>query len=346
MNTLEMIRQYGHEEVAFFNNEKAGLKCIIAIHSTKLGPAVGGCRLYPYATEDAALFDVLRLSRGMSFKNAAAGLPIGGGKGVIIAKVSEKTDALFEAYAECVESLGGRYITAEDVNTDTHDADVMLRKTSHVIGRADVSGDPSPFTAIGCFDGIRATAKYLNGSDDLSGLTIAVQGLGKVGFDLASQLHAAGAKLIVCNNSNKEMMQRAVEEFGAKQVPADAIYSQECDIFAPCAMGAVVNYETIPQFKCRAIAGAANNVILDEACGEALKKKGIAYAPDFIINAGGVINAGQEAFTTYNKENVLKQVHNIYNTVYNILEESGKTGVPEGVIAERFAQERIDKGLA
>lgn len=344
-NTLQMIRDYGHEQVAFFNNEKAGLKCIIAIHSTKLGPALGGCRLWPYATEEDALFDVLRLSRGMSFKNAAAGLPIGGGKGVIIADPKAKTDALFEAYGEAVESLGGRYLTAEDVNTDTHDADIMLRKTQYVVGRANVSGDPSPMTAIGVFDGIRATAKFLYGSDSLKGLKIAVQGLGKVGFDLASQLHSAGAELIVCNRANRELMNRAKEEFGATEVSADAIYGVECDIFAPCALGAIVNYDTIPQFKCKAIAGAANNVILDDACGEALKKRGIVYAPDFIINGGGVINAGQEAFTTYNKENVLKQVHNIYNTVYNILDESKSTGEPEGVIAQRFAENRIKNGL-
>ena len=345
MNSLQMIREYGHEEVAFFNNEKAGLKCIIAIHSTKLGPALGGCRLWPYASEEEALFDVLRLSRGMSFKNAAAGMPIGGGKGVIIADPSQKTDALFEAYGEAVDSLQGRYLTAEDVNTDTHDADIMLRKTKYVVGRANVSGDPSPMTAIGVFDGIRATAKFLNGSDDLSGMTIAVQGLGKVGFDLAGKLHDAGAKLIVCNNKNREKMKEAVEKFGAVEVPASEIYSQKCDIFAPCALGAVVNYDTLPQFQCRAIAGGANNVILDDECGIQLKKKGIVYAPDFIINGGGVINAGQEAFTTYDKENVLKQVHNIYNTVYGILEESRSTGEPEGVIAQRFAEERIRNGL-
>ena len=344
-SVLSMIREYGHEEVAFFNNEKAGLKCIIGIHSTKLGPALGGCRLWPYKSEEDALFDVLRLSRGMSFKNAAAGMPIGGGKGVIIADPSQKTDALFEAYAECVESLGGRYLTAEDVNTDTHDADIMLRKTQYVVGRADVSGDPSPFTAIGVFEGIKATAKFMNGSDDLNGMTIAVQGLGKVGFDLASQLAAAGAKLIVCNNRNREAMERAVKEFGAVEVPADQIYSQECDIFAPCALGAIINYDTIPQLKCRAVAGAANNVILDDECGRILKQKGIVYAPDFIINGGGVINAGQEAFTTYDKENVLRQVRNIYNTVYGILEESKATGEPEGAIAQRFAEERIRNGL-
>ena len=345
MNTLEMIREYGHEEVAFFNNEKAGLKCIIAIHNTNLGPALGGCRLWPYASEEAALFDVLRLSRGMSFKNAAAGMPIGGGKGVIIADPSQKTDAMFEAYAECVESLGGRYLTAEDVNTDTHDADIMLRKTQYVVGRADVSGDPSPFTAIGVFDGIRATAKFLYGTDSLDGLKIAVQGLGKVGLDLATQLAKAGAKLIVCNHKNRAVMDKFVAEYGAIEVPADEIYSQECDIFAPCALGAIVNPDTLPQFKCKAIAGAANNQLLDDACGLALKKMGILYAPDFIINGGGVINAGQEAFTTYDKENVLRQVHNIFNTVYGILEESAATGEPEGVIAQRFAENRIKNGL-
>ena len=345
MNTLELIREYGHEEVAFFNNEKAGLKCILAIHSTKLGPALGGCRLWPYKSEEAALFDVLRLSRGMSFKNAAAGLPIGGGKGVIIADPSQKTDELFEAYAECVESLGGRYLTAEDVNTDTHDADIMLRKTSYVVGRADVSGDPSPFTAIGCFDGIRATAKSVFGSDNLDGMTIAVQGLGKVGYDLAERLHNAGVNLIVCNNSNKAMLEKAVNELGAKVVGSNEIYGVDCDIFSPNALGAIINKDTIPQLKCRAVAGAANNQIYDEEAGLALKARGIAYAPDFIINAGGVINAGQEAFTTYNEENVLKQVHNIYNTVYNILEESKSTGEPEGVIAQRFAEERIANGL-
>lgn len=345
MNSLQMIRDYGHEEVAFFNNEKAGLKCIIGIHSTKLGPALGGCRLWPYKSEDAALFDVLRLSRGMSFKNAAAGLPLGGGKGVIIADPSQKTDALFEAYAEAVDSLKGRYLTAEDVNTDTHDADIMLRKTKYVVGRADVSGDPSPFTAIGVFEGIKATAKFLYGSDSLDGLTIAVQGLGKVGLDVASKLHDAGAKLIVCNNGNKEKMKIAVEKFNAVEVPRESIMSQKCDIFAPCALGAIITPESVKELKCRAVAGAANNQILDDETGILLKKKGIAYAPDFIINGGGVINAGQEAFTTYNKENVLKQVRNIYNTVYSILEESKSTGEPEGVIAQRFAENRIKNGL-
>lgn len=344
MNTLSMIRQYGHEEVAFFNNEKAGLKAIIAIHSTKLGPAVGGCRLYPYETEEAALFDVLRLSRGMSFKNAAAGLPLGGAKGVIIANPKAKTQELFEAYGEAVESLNGRYFTAEDVNTTTQDMDWVMNKTQQVVGRANVSGDPSPFTAIGTFDGIRAVAKMLFGSDDLKGVKIALQGLGHVGFDLAKQLANAGADLYVSTHSNRANMEEMIK-MGAKEIADKDIYSTECDILAPCALGATLNYDTIPVLKCKAVAGCANNQLLDEQCGIDLKKKGILYAPDFIINGGGVINAGQEAFTKYDKEKVLEQVHNIYNTVYDILEESKKTGEPEGVIAQRFAENRIKNGL-
>lgn len=345
MNTLEMIREYGHEEVAFFNNEKAGLKAIIAIHNTKLGPAVGGCRLYPYAKEEDALFDVLRLSRGMSFKNAAAGLPLGGAKGVIIADPKAKSEALFEAYGECVESLNGRYFTAEDVNTTTQDMDWVMRKTQQVVGRKTVSGDPSPFTAIGTFDGIRATAKFLFGSDDLKGVKVALQGLGHVGFDVAKQLAAAGADLIVSTHSNRANMDYMVKELGAKEVADADIYATECDILSPCALGATLNYNTIPTLKCKAVAGAANNQLLDDECGKMLKARGIAYAPDFIINGGGVINAGQEAFTTYDKEKVLVQVHNIFNTVYDILDESKKTGVPEGVIAQQFAEERIRNGL-
>jgi leucine dehydrogenase len=343
MTNLEMIRTYGHERVAYFNNEKAGLKAIIALHNTNLGPAVGGCRLWPYASEEDALFDVLRLSRGMSHKNAAAGLPLGGAKGVIIADPSQKTEAMFEAFGECVNTFMGKYYTAEDVNTDTKDDEYILRTCKYVVGRADVSGDPSPFTAIGVFDGIRAVAQFMNGSDSLEGLTIAVQGLGKVGLDLAERLHEAGAKLIVANNSNREKMQYAIEKLGAKEVGRDEIYSVECDIFSPNALGAVVNPNTVGKFNCKAIAGAANNVIYDDACGEALKARGILYAPDFIINAGGVINAGQEAFTTYDKEKVLVQVHNIYNTVLRMLEESKMTGKPEGVIATEYAESIIYK---
>ena len=343
MNAMTEMSKYRHEKVLFVNNEKAGLKAIIAVHNTNLGPAIGGCRLFPYASFDDALFDVLRLSRGMSHKNAVAGLPHGGGKGVIIADPSMKTEAMFEAFGEAVNNLGGDYITAEDVNTTCADAMVMLRKTNHICGLPMNSGDPSPFTARGVWQGIKATAKVALGRDDLEGLTIAVQGLGKVGWDLCRLLNESGAKLIIANRSNKEMAEKAIAEFGAKIVATEEIYAQECDIFSPNAMGAILNPTTIPQLKCKAVAGGANNQILDDASGIALKQRGIFYAPDFVINGGGVINAAAEVDGPYNKEEVLKKVDNIYNSIEHILSESKKTGEPEGVIATRFAESIIYK---
>jgi len=343
--SLNLISEYNHERVLFVNNEKAGLHAIIAVHNTNLGPAIGGCRLYPYACLDDALFDVLRLSRGMSHKNAAAGLPCGGAKGVIIASPAQKTEALFEAFGEAVDSLGGCYYTAEDVNTTVEDMNQVMHKTQYVVGRENVSGDPSPFTAYGTFCGIKAIAKKLNGTDDLHGVKIALQGLGHVGFDLCEQLYKAGAELIVATHSNRKNMEVAVKEWGAKEVTDEELYGVECDILSPNALGATINYETLPKLKCRAVAGAANNQLLDDACGDALFKKGILYAPDFIINGGGVINAAQESFTVYNKENVLKQVENIYNTISWISEKSAATNVPEYIIAREFAEDRIKNGL-
>ena len=343
MNAMTEMVNYRHEKVLFVNNEKAGLKAIIAVHNTNLGPAIGGCRLFPYASYDDALFDVLRLSRGMSHKNAVAGLPHGGGKGVIIADPSMKTEAMFEAFGEAVNNLGGDYITAEDVNTTCDDAMVMLRKTNHICGLPMNSGDPSPFTARGVWQGIKATAKVALGRDDLEGLTIAVQGLGKVGYDLCRHLHNSGAKLIVANRSNQAMAQKAAEEFGAIIVPTEEIYAQECDIFSPNAMGAILNPKTIPVLNCKAVAGGANNQILDDASGAALKARGIYYAPDFVINGGGVINAAAEVDGPYNKDAVIEKVDNIYNSIERILSESKKTGEPEGIIATRYAESLIYK---
>ena len=340
--SLNLISEYRHERVLFVNNENAGLHAIIAVHNTKLGPAVGGCRLYPYDNIDSALFDVLRLSRGMSFKNAAAGLPCGGAKGVIMASPQQKSEALFEAFGEAVESLGGCYFTAEDVNTTTDDMNQVLHKTSYVVGREGISGDPSPFTAYGTFCGIKAIARKLNGTDDLHGVKIALQGLGHVGFTLCKMLHDAGAELTVSTHSNRKNMKVATEEWGAREVSDEDLYKVECDILSPNALGATINHTTIPMLRCRAIAGAANNQLLDDECGQILRNKGIFYAPDFIINAGGVINAAQEAFTTYDKEKVMKQVENIYNTVASIVDEAEATGVPESVIAVRMAEKRIN----
>ena len=338
--SLDLISEYNHEKVLFVNNDKAGLHAIIAVHNTNLGPAIGGCRLYPYKKLDDALFDVLRLSRGMTYKNAAAGLPCGGAKGVIIASADQKTPALFEAFGEAVETLGGSYNTAEDVNTTVEDMNNVLHTTSHVVGRENISGDPSPFTAIGVFCGIKAIANKLNGTDDLHGVKIALQGLGHVGFDLCHQLYEAGAELIVSTHSNRKNMAVAVEQWGAKEVTDEELYSVECDILSPNALGATINYDTLSKLKCRAVAGAANNQLLNDECGQILHDKGILYAPDFIINGGGVINAAQEAFTVYNKENVLKQVENIYNTISWIIDESKAKNIPEGIVANKFAESR------
>ena len=341
MNAMTEMSKFRHEKVLFVNNEKAGLKAIIAVHNTNLGPAIGGCRLWPYESYDAALFDVLRLSRGMSHKNAVAGLPHGGGKGVIIADPSQKTEAMFEAFAEAVNNLGGDYITAEDVNTTCDDAMIMLRKTKHICGLPMNSGDPSPFTARGVWQGIKATAKVALDRDSLEGVTIAVQGLGKVGYDLCRYLHKDGAKLIVGNRSNKAALERAADEFGATVVGTNEILFAECDILAPCALGAILNPNTIPNLRCKAVAGAANNQILDDASGLALKARGIYYAPDFVINGGGVINAAAEVDGPYNVDAVLEKVDNIYNSIEHILSESKKTGEPEGVIATRYAESLI-----
>jgi len=341
MNAMTEMSKFRHEKVLFVNNEKAGLKAIIAVHNTNLGPAIGGCRLWPYESYDAALFDVLRLSRGMSHKNAVAGLPHGGGKGVIIADPSQKTEAMFEAFAEAVNNLGGDYITAEDVNTTCDDAMIMLRKTKHICGLPMNSGDPSPFTARGVWQGIKATAKVALDRDSLEGVTIAIQGLGKVGYDLARYLHNDGAKLIVGNRSNKAALERAADEFGATVVGTNEILTAECDILAPCALGAILNPNTIPNLRCKAVAGAANNQILDDASGLALKARGIYYAPDFVINGGGVINAAAEVDGPYNEAAVLEKVDNIYNSIEHILSESKKTGEPEGVIATRYAESLI-----
>ena len=341
MNAMTEMSKYRHEKVLFVNNEKAGLKAIIAVHNTNLGPAIGGCRLFPYASYDDALFDVLRLSRGMSHKNAVAGLAHGGAKGVIIADPSQKTEAMFEAFAEAVNSFEGKYITAEDVNTTCDDALVMLRKTKYLCGLPQNSGDPSPFTARGVWQGIRASAKVALGTDSLDGLIVAVQGLGKVGYELCRLLHESGAKLIVANRSNKAVADKVAAEFGAKIVSTDEILSQKCDILSPNAMGAILNPTTIPTLNCKAVAGGANNQILDEASGLALKARGIFYAPDFVINGGGVINAAAEVDGPYNKEEVLKKVDNIYNSIEHILTESKRTGEPEGVIATKYAESII-----
>ena len=340
MKILQEMKDYGHEQLVFTRDEKSGLKAIIAIHDCTLGPALGGTRMWNYASDTDALYDVLRLSRGMTLKNSAAGLNLGGGKAVIIGDPAAKSEEMLKAFGRFVERLNGTYITAEDVNISVADAEVIHTQTTHIAGLSCESGDPSPLTARGVWQGIRAVAKTALGADSLEGFTIAVQGLGKVGWTLCEHLHAEEAKLLVAD-LNEAAMKRAAECFNAKVADIGEIVYAECDIFSPCALGAVISRDNIPMLHCRAIAGAANNVLRDNDAGDLLKQKGIAYAPDYIINAGGVINVAGEIYGKYDRTDVLEKVDNIYNTITAIISESAKTGRPEYQIAEELAMERI-----
>src|SRR5512133_564203 len=294
MQIFDTMSEMGHEQIAICHDKAAGYRGIIAIHDTTLGPALGGTRFWNYASDDDAIVDALRLARGMTYKNAVAGLNLGGGKSVIIGnnKTADR-EMIFRAHGRFVESLGGRYITAEDVGTSTADMDFVHMETDYVSGLAGRSGDPSPVTAHGVFRAIQASAKDRWGSDDLSSRTVAVQGCGHVGYYLAKELHEAGAKLVV-TDIDAERVKRVVNEFGARGVAADELYGTTADIFAPCALGAIINDKTIPQLKVEIVAGAANNQLLEERHGDALERRNIIYAPDYVANAGGVINVYSE----------------------------------------------------
>ncbi|HUF27378.1 MAG TPA: Glu/Leu/Phe/Val dehydrogenase, partial [Gemmatimonadaceae bacterium] len=290
MEIFESIQTHHHEQVVFCYDPPSGYKGIIAIHDTTLGPALGGTRFWNYGSDEEALVDALRLSRGMTYKSAAAGLNLGGGKAVILGDPKTKRrELLFRAHGRFVDSLKGRYITAEDVGTSVEDMDYVHMETEHVAGLPGRSGDPSPVTAYGAYRGMKATAKAKYGSDDLGGLTVAVQGVGHVGYYLCQYLAEEGAKLIV-TDIDEERVRRVVKELGAKAVGKDEIYAVEAQIFAPCALGAVVNDGTLKKFRFEIIAGAANNQLAEERHGVALAERNILYAPDYVINAGGVIN--------------------------------------------------------
>ncbi len=342
---FQKIEQYGHEQIVFAQDKDSGLKAIIGIHSTVLGPALGGCRMWNYSDEGEALRDVLRLSRGMTYKAAVAGLDLGGGKAVIIGDSrTHKTPALLKAFGRFVESLGGRYITAEDVGMKVADIDTIRTQTHWAFGGSNDggSGDPSNMTALGTFQGIKSALKYLGMGDDLNGIRVAIQGVGNVGYHLCSYLSAAGAKLLV-TDIYPTQIEKVVHEFGATQVTPDEIYGLDCDIFAPCALGAILNSRTIPQLKCKIVAGAANNQLETEADGYALFKRGIVYAPDYAINGGGVINVAAE-LDGYNQQKVLAKVTNIGNTIADILERSRQENVPPHVAADHLAEQRIAAG--
>ncbi|EKE77970.1 Glu/Leu/Phe/Val dehydrogenase dimerization domain-containing protein [Gallaecimonas xiamenensis] len=332
----------GHEQVVFCHDPETGLKAIVAIHNTNCGPAVGGCRMWNYASDDEALTDVLRLSRGMTYKNAMAGLPFGGGKSVIIGDAKTmKSEALFRAFGRFLNSLGGRYVTAEDVGTSTKDIAHIQMETDFVAGIEGLSGDPSPFTALGTYLGIKAAVKHKLGRDDLEGLKVAVQGLGSVGYYLCEHLHRAGAKLYV-TDINEAALKKAEAELGATIVGLDEIYDQDVDVYAPCALGATVNDNTIGRIKAGIIAGCANNQLAEARHDQLLRDQGVLYAPDYVINAGGIINVSFEK--DYDKAAATAKVEEIYATLLDIFQRADAQQKPTGIIADQMAREIIARG--
>ena len=317
MEIFKYMEKYDYEQLVFCQDEASGLKAVIAIHDTTLGPALGGARMWTYASEENAIEDALRLARGMTYKNAAAGLNLGGGKTVIIGDpFKDKNEEMFRALGRFIHGLNGRYITAEDVGTTVSDMDLIHEETDYVTGISPAfgsSGNPSPVTAYGVYRGMKAAAKEAFGSDSLEGLKISVQGLGNVAYKLCEYLHNEGAKLVV-TDINQAAIDRVVNDFDAVAVAPDEIYAQEVDIFSPCALGAILNDETIPQLKAKVIAGSANNQLKDSRHGDYLHELGIVYAPDYVINAGGVINVADELYG-YNRERAMKRVDGIYDSI-------------------------------
>ncbi len=345
MSLFEHTEFDQHEQVVFCHDKETGLKAIIAIHDTTLGPSLGGTRLWNYASSAEALTDVLRLSRGMTYKSALAGLPLGGGKAVIIGDAkTAKTPELLRAYGRFIESLSGRYITAEDVNIRTEDIAYVSEETAHVAGTADKAGDPSPHTALGTYLGLKAAVKHQLGRDDLQGVKIAIQGLGAVGYAFAAHCANDGAELWV-TDINEEACARAAKELNATVVGLDDIYGLDVDVYAPCALGATINDDTLKQIKAKVIAGSANNQLATPAHDKKVMDMGILYAPDYVINAGGVIHVCSEA-ANMSLEETEKRVRNIYDTLAEIFARSATENRPTGEIADQLAREVIANAKA
>ncbi|MEO6688152.1 MAG: Glu/Leu/Phe/Val dehydrogenase dimerization domain-containing protein, partial [Dokdonella sp.] len=325
---FETVAQTGHEQVVFCHNKDAGLKAIIAVHNSVLGPALGGLRMWPYKSEAEALNDVLRLSRGMTYKNAVAGLNLGGGKAVIIGDPSkDKSEALFRAFGRFVNSLNGRYITAEDVGIDVNDMEWVFRETEFVTGVHQVhggSGDPSPFTAFGTLQGLMAALSHKHGNEDVGKYSYAVQGAGHVGMEFIKLLREQGAKVFV-TDINKELVQKAVDDHGCIAVGLDEIYDVDADVYSPCALGGTLNEKTIDRIKAKIVCGAANNQLATDAIGDELTRRGVLYAPDYAVNAGGVMNVSLE-IDGYNRERAMRMMRTIYlnlSRIFQIAERDG-----------------------
>jgi leucine dehydrogenase len=328
-----------YERVASATDD--GYRGFVAIHSTKLGPAVGGTRLWKYENDEAAIKDLLRLARGMTYKNALAGIPFGGGKSIVLRPAGEiDREKIFRAHGRFVDTFGGRYITAEDVGTSPADMEFVRMETNHAAGLLGKSGDPSPVTARGVFRAMQAAAKHRWGSESLAGKTIALQGCGNVGFNLASNLHKAGARLIV-SDVDPSKVERVMKEFDAHAVPPQEIYSTEADIFAPCGLGGIINDETIPQLKAEIVVGGANNQLLEPRHGDELNQLGILYAPDFAANAGGMISGCRELLGWEASQSAAK-VEEIYDTLLGIFRMADAEGIPTYKAADRLAERILE----
>jgi leucine dehydrogenase len=345
MSVFEHINGDGYEQVVFFSDDQSGLRAIVAIHSTALGPALGGTRYYPYPNEEEALIDVLRLAKGMTYKAAAAGLDLGGGKAVIIGDPRrDKSEELLRAYGRFIETLGGRYITAEDVGTALEDMDTVRRESRWVTGCSHTyggSGDPSPVTAYGVLQGMKACALEVFGSAELKDRSVAIQGVGKVGHALCGYLVEAGARVTVAE-ADVDNLARVVNEYGVDTVPPEKVHALDVDVFAPCAMGAVINDDTITDLGAKIIAGSANNQLEREEHGEKLKGLGILYAPDFVINAGGLINVEDE-LRGYDRDRAMKRVEAIYKQLQHIFTMSRERNISTEQAAIEYAEDRIRK---
>jgi leucine dehydrogenase len=337
---FRLLAEHDHEQLLYCHEPSVGYRGLIAIHNTTLGPALGGTRYWKYGSEAEAVIDVLRLAKGMTYKAAVAGLALGGGKSVVMAD-GRTTDreALFRAHGRFVESLKGRYITAEDVGTTTIDMDFIRLETEHVVGLQGRSGDPSPVTAHGVYRGMKACAKFRWGNDSLAGKTVGVQGCGQVGYHLCRELREEGAELVVTDIAPKKA-RRVADELGARVAAPEEIYSVKADVFAPCALGAVVNDSTLPRLEVEVIAGGANNQLAEPRHGDELEKRGILYAPDYVINAGGLISVNSE-LELWSHERARRKAGEIYDTMLRVLELAREEGLPTYQAADRLAERRI-----
>ncbi|SFB94496.1 leucine dehydrogenase [Halobiforma haloterrestris] len=338
---FDSIDDRGHEQVSYFTDPETGLKAIVAIHDTALGPSLGGTRFYDYETEDDALEDVLRLSEAMTYKAAAADLPLGGGKAVIVGNPEElKTEDLLEAYGRAVDHLGGRYITSVDVNTGVEDMEIVRRETDYAVGTSDGLGNPSPITAHGVFSGIQACADHVYGTESVEGLEVVVQGLGKVGQALAEELADNGAEVTV-SDIDEDHVAAFADEHDVDTVAPENVYEEPCDVFAPCAVGGVVNDDTIPQLECDIVAGAANNVLAERRHAEALREEGIVYAPDYVINAGGLITVAKE-YLGGTREGAFDEAAAIGDRLSEMIDRAERQDTTVLAAAEEYAEERIE----